>query len=105
MAKRIDVNSPDPRSGMSNKQKNAPQMLGFFNLNLARQFRGYLPLVSTFCFSSSFTFLTVGSWLLSPVVWVVVAGGLVLATEVCGGLVVAGRVAVLGGGLVWAATS
>lgn len=28
----------------------------------------YLPFVSTFCFSSSFIFLTVASWLLSPVV-------------------------------------
>lgn len=29
---------------------------------------GYLPLVSTFCFSSSFIFLTVAFWLLSPIV-------------------------------------
>ena len=28
----------------------------------------YLPFVSTFCFSSSFIFLTVAFWLLSPVV-------------------------------------
>jgi hypothetical protein len=67
---------------------------------------GYLPFVSTFCFSSSFIFLIVGSWLLSPVVCVVVAGGLVFGTEVCAGGVVAGRVAVVaGGGLVWAGTS
>jgi hypothetical protein len=29
---------------------------------------GYFPVVSTFCFSSSFIFLTVGFWSLSPVV-------------------------------------
>ena len=29
---------------------------------------GYLPFVSTFCFSSSFIFLTVAFWLLSPIV-------------------------------------
>jgi hypothetical protein len=64
---------------------------------------GYLPLVSTFCFSSSFIFLTVGSGLDSPVVWVVVAAGLALGTEDCAGEVFAGRVAVVsGGGLVWA---
>jgi len=51
---------------------------------------GYLPLVSTFCFSSSFIFLTVASWLVMPVVSVVVAGGLALGTEVCAGDVVAG---------------
>ena len=50
-------------------------------------------------------FLTVASWLVTPVVSVVVAGGLALGTEVCAGDVVAGRVAVAGGGFVWAATS
>ena len=59
---------------------------------------GYFPLVSTFCFSPSFIFLTVASWLLMPVVSVVVAGGAALGTEVCAGAVVAGRVAVAGGG-------
>src|SRR6267378_5223027 len=49
-----------------------------------------LPLASTFCFSSSFIFLTVASWLVMPVVSVVVAGGLALGTEVCAGDVVAG---------------
>ncbi|WP_156434145.1 hypothetical protein [Bradyrhizobium retamae] len=44
----------------------------------------YLPLVSTFRFSSSFI--------------VVVAGGLSLGTEVCPGDAVAGRVAVVLGG-------
>jgi hypothetical protein len=63
----------------------------------------YLPLVSTFCFSSSFIFFTTGSRLASPVVWVVVAGGLSFGMEVCPGGVVAGRVAVaLGGDVVWA---
>jgi hypothetical protein len=63
----------------------------------------YLPLVSTFCFSSSFIFFTTGSRLASPVVWVVVAGGLWFGMEVCPGGVVAGRVAVaLGGDVVWA---
>jgi hypothetical protein len=51
-------------------------------------------------------FLMVGSWLASPVVRVVVAGGPVLGTEVYSGVVFAGRVAVAPGGwLVWAATS
>jgi hypothetical protein len=64
---------------------------------------GYLPLVSTFCFSSSFIFWIVGSWLAWPVVWVVLAGGLALGTEVWSGSDFAGRVAVaLGGELVWA---
>jgi hypothetical protein len=36
--------------------------------------------------------------LLSPVVWVVVAGALALGTEVCSGSVFAGRVAVVFGG-------
>jgi hypothetical protein len=64
---------------------------------------GYLPLVSTFCFSSSFIFFTTGSRLASPVVWVVVAGGLSFGIEVCPDGVVAGRVAVaLGGEFVWA---
>jgi hypothetical protein len=50
-------------------------------------------------------FLTVASWFVTPVVSVVVAGGLALGTEVCAGDVVAGRVAVAGGGFLWAATS
>jgi hypothetical protein len=58
----------------------------------------YLPLVSTFDFSSSFIFLITGSRLTSPVVWVVVAGGLWLGSEVCPGGVVAGLVAVVLGG-------
>src|SRR5215207_4279054 len=63
----------------------------------------YLPLVSTLCFSSSFIFFTTGSRLASPVVWVVVAGGLSFGMEVCPDGVVAGRVAVvLGGDVVWA---
>jgi hypothetical protein len=61
----------------------------------------HLPLVSTLCFSSSFIFLMTGSRLASPVVWVVVAGGLAFGSEDCPGGVVAGRVAVaLGGELV-----
>jgi hypothetical protein len=85
-------------------------MRGFFMLRetpsgAAARRSGYLPLVSTFCFSSSFIFLTVASSLVLPVVSVVVAGGLALGTEVCAGDVVAGRVAVVGGGFVWAATS
>jgi hypothetical protein len=67
----------------------------------ADQRSGYLPVVSTFFFSSSFIFLTVGSRLFSPVVRVVVAGGLALGTDVSSGGVFAGRVAVaLGGGFV-----
>ena len=50
-------------------------------------------------------FFTVASWFVAPVVSVVVAGGLALGTEVCAGDVVAGRVAVAGGGFLWAATS
>jgi hypothetical protein len=72
-------------------------------LLLAGQCASYLPLVSTFCFSSSFIFFTTGSRLASPVVWVVVAGGLSFGMEVCPGGAVAGRVAVaLGGDVVWA---
>jgi hypothetical protein len=56
---------------------------------------GYLPSVSILRFSSSFIFLMVGSRLTSPVVWVVVAGGLALGTEVCPVGVFAGRVAVV----------
>jgi hypothetical protein len=60
-------------------------------------------LVSTFCFSSSFILLTTGSWFASPVVWVVLAGGLALGIDVCSGGALAGRVAVvLGGELFWA---
>ena len=58
----------------------------------------YLPLVSTFCFSSSFIFLTVASWLVAPVVWFVAAGAASLGAEVCAGDVFAGRVAVVSGG-------
>jgi hypothetical protein len=64
----------------------------------ADRYWGYLPLVSTFCFSSSFIFLIVGSRLDSPVVWVVVAGGALFGTEVWSGGVFAGRVAVVLGG-------
>jgi hypothetical protein len=72
-------------------------------LFLAGRSKGYLPLLSTFCFSSSFIFLIMGSRLASPVVWVVVAGGLLFGIEVWSGGVVAGRVAVaLGGEFVWA---
>jgi hypothetical protein len=56
-------------------------------------------LLSTFCFSSSFIFLIIGSRLASPVVWVVVAGGLLFGIEVWSGGVVAGRVAVALGGV------
>ncbi|MBR0893473.1 hypothetical protein JQ616_00820 [Bradyrhizobium tropiciagri] len=63
----------------------------------------YFPFSSTFRFSSSFIFLIVGSRLVSPVVWPVVAGGPLLGTEVWSGSTLAGRVAVvLGGEAVWA---
>src|SRR5690242_727589 len=63
----------------------------------------YLPLVSTFCFSSSFIFLTTGSRLASPVVLFVVAGVASLGIDVWPEGVVAGRVAVAAGGEeVWA---
>src|ERR1700692_2325194 len=65
--------------------------------------KGYLPSVSSFFFPSSFIFLTVGLWLLSPVVWVVVAGGAALGTEGCSGPVFAGRAAVVPGELACAA--
>ena len=70
----------------------------------ARCFRlNDLPLVSTFAFSSSFICLMVGSRLASPVVCVVVAGGLLLEIDVRSGGVFAGRVAVAPGAvLVWA---
>jgi len=54
--------------------------------------------VSTFAFSSSFIFFTVGSRLASPVVWVVVAGGALLGMELCSAEFLPGRVAVAGGG-------
>jgi len=56
---------------------------------------GYLPSVSILRLSSSFIFLMVGSRLTSPVVWVLVAGGLALGMEVCPVGVFAGRVAVV----------
>jgi hypothetical protein len=56
----------------------------------------YLPSRLIFSFASSFIFWTVGSRLASPVVWVLVAGGLLLRTEVCCGNSFAGRVAVAG---------
>jgi hypothetical protein len=63
----------------------------------------YLPSMSILCFSSSFIFLIAGSRLTSPVVWVVVAGELVLGMDVCPVGVFAGRVAVvLGAGPFWA---
>jgi hypothetical protein len=67
-----------------------------------RKDEDYLPLVSTFAFSSSFIFFTVGSRLASPVVWVVVAGGALLGTALCSVGFFAGRVAVAGGGFVCA---
>ena len=39
-----------------------------FGTSPGRSPKGYLPSVSIFFFSSSFIFLTVGLWLLSPVV-------------------------------------
>src|SRR5439155_7797040 len=67
-----------------------------------RRFYFYLPFVSTFAFSSSFIFFTVGSRLASPVVWVGVAGGALLGTELCSVGFFAGRVARAGGGFVCA---
>jgi hypothetical protein len=51
-------------------------------------------------FPSLFILLTVGLWLVSPVVCVVDAGGLALEVDVWSGSVFAGRAAVAGGGLV-----
>jgi hypothetical protein len=65
---------------------------------IGRRSQAYLPLVSTLYFSSSFIFLMAGSRLASPVVWVVVAGGLSFGWDDCPGGVVAGRVAVVLGG-------
>jgi hypothetical protein len=65
--------------------------------------RSYLPIRSTLPFSASFIFLMVGSRGASPVVWFVVAGGPSFGRDDCPGGVVAGRVAVAGGGDVdWA---
>jgi hypothetical protein len=65
--------------------------------------RSYLPIRSTLPFSASFIFLMVGSRGASPVVWFVVAGGPSLGRDDCPGGVVAGCVAVAGGGDVdWA---
>jgi hypothetical protein len=60
--------------------------------------QSYLPIRSTLLFSASFIFLMVGSRGASPVVWFVVAGGAAFGIEDCAGGVVAGRVAVAGGG-------
>ena len=71
-----------PGSGMGSEEKRASRNAGLFfviflgtvttlqcELLTGDQRRsGYLPLVSTFCFSSSFIFLTVGSGLAPPVV-------------------------------------
>jgi len=76
---------------------------GLRSAGLRLRCEGYLPSVSIFFFSSSFIFLTVGLWLLSPVVCVVVAGGLLLGTDACSGPVFAGRVAVVPGELACAA--
>ena len=63
----------------------------------------YLPSVSIFRFSSSFIFLTAGSRLTSPVVWLAVAGGLLLGIEVCPVGTEAGRVAVVLGAVLFCA--
>jgi len=41
---------------------------GAYETSPGRSPKGYLPSVSSFFFASSFIFLTVGLWLLSPVV-------------------------------------
>ena len=58
----------------------------------------YFPPRSTLSFSFSFICLTVGSREASPVVWVVVAGGVLFGTELCSWGCLAGRVAVADGG-------
>ena len=85
------------RSGLASEKRRQTNVRRPFIAPGCRR-QGYLPLVSTFCFSSSFIFFTTGSRLASPVVWVVVAGGLSFGMEVCPGGVVAGRVAVALGG-------
>jgi hypothetical protein len=80
------------------EERVADEMFAALFLQRADRASGYLPLVSTFCFSSSFIFLIVGSRLASPVVWVVVAGGALFGIEVWSGGVFSGRVAVVLGG-------
>jgi hypothetical protein len=79
-AKRIDADGPRLRYGQIKIKKASRNAGPFFiifmgtvttfpNVNCSRNQRScYLPLVSTFCFSSSFIFLTVGSWWAAPVV-------------------------------------
>ena len=60
-----------PLRGKANKLEKggaAANMPAGISRRLADQHSGYLPLVSTFCFSSSFIFFTMGSRLASPVV-------------------------------------
>ncbi len=60
-----------PPRGQANELKKggaAANMPAGISMRLADQHSGYLPLVSTFCFSSSFIFFTMGSRLASPVV-------------------------------------
>jgi len=86
IAQRVDVGTHGPRirHGQVNEKKPRESGAFFDDAFYAQRDRdaGYLPLVSTFCFSSSFIFLTVGSGFASPVVCVVVAGGLALGVEV-----------------------
>jgi hypothetical protein len=110
--------SPCNAGAIHRRHRTSPTALGTVDLSAAFDLefrpdrpnvfgaqRDYLPSVSTLCFSSSFIFLTAGSRLTSPVVWVVVAGGLALGMEVCPGGVCAGLVAVvLGAELDWAST-
>jgi hypothetical protein len=80
------------------EERAADKMFAALFLLRAGRASGYLPLVSTFRFSSSFIFLIIGSRLASPMVWVVVAGGAFFGIEVWSGGVLAGRVAVALGG-------
>jgi hypothetical protein len=82
-AKRIDANSYGPRLryGQIKIKKGLAKCGALFyhlhgsggdvpngNCSQAINVQAICPLVSTFCFSSSFIFLTVGSWLALPVV-------------------------------------
>jgi hypothetical protein len=75
-----------------------PPLLALPAHRLALSAPSYFPPRSTLSFSFSFICLMVGSRGVSPVVWVVVAGGALFGTELCSWGCVAGRVAVADGG-------
>jgi hypothetical protein len=73
-----DKHEADPRPGTQPDEINTRGCCEICN-----SASSYFPSRSTLSFSFSFICLMVGSRGASPVVWVVVAGGAVLGTELC----------------------